>query len=353
MSASVAELKDLARPAALAFARELCPGGRVSGSYYLARSPLRADRNSGSFCVWIKGSGAGAWKDFASDEKGDLVDLIAEVKFGGRSRAERGQAIQWLRAKLGLAAASPKELQDARAHAAREKGRREAEEARAAEFKRQRVFDLWMGAKPLGGTLGEVYLKSRGVDAASIPNKSATFRYLPALDYWKGGVAPHRSPAILGRYRDAHGAMPAIHATWLAEDGTGKADLDPAKLSYGPYKDCFLPIARGMSGLEPWDENCPAGPVIVTEGPEDGWTEAQARPDLRVWAAGSLSNIGNLPCPPCVSAFLVVRQNDLATTPAVKAFDRALAALARHGVPVEEIGVGLGKDPNDQLRGKG
>jgi len=346
----VRELKDLAAPLALEFARELAPGGRVQGHYYVARSPLRADRHSGSFAVWIKGSAAGAWKDFATDDKGDLVDLIAEVKYGGRDRTQRGSAIAFLRARLGLGGASPKTLSEARVRAQAERRARDAREAEERERKRRRVQELWLKGTPLGGTPGETYLRARGVEAAKIPNLSATFRFVPRLDWWKGGGSVHVGPAIVGRYRTPRGAMPAIHGTWLSDDGLGKADLDPPKLSFGPYAGCFLPIARGETGLEPWDDPRP-GPVIVTEGPEDAWTEAQARPDLRVWAAGSLSNIGNLPCPPCVSAFLVVRQNDWQTPAAVKAFDRALEALARHGAPVAAIGVSFGKDPNDQLRG--
>jgi hypothetical protein len=353
VNVTVAELKDLARPMALEFAQELAPGGKLEGKYYLTRSPLRADRHTGSFAVWVKGAAAGAWKDFASDDKGDLIDLIAETKYGGRSRESRGKAIAWLRERLNLGGAAPAEIAKAKVFARAAQAEREKNEAAARERKRARCFDLWMSGAPLGGTLGEAYYRARGVEAAAIPNKSATFRFLPALDYWKGGAAAHRGPAIVGRYRDAAGRFPAVHATWLTADGRDKAPLDPPKLSLGEYKGCFLPIARGDGGKEPWEADCPAGLVQVTEGHEDGWSVAMARPDLRTWAAGSLSNIGNLPCPPCVSGFLVVRQNDWHTPAAVAAFERALESLARHGVGVTEIGVAMGKDPNDQLRRRG
>ena len=343
----IEELKARAASQALDFARELAPGGKVSGRAYSARSPLRNDAHGGSFCIWVRGPGAGAWKDFASDDKGDLIDLVARIKFSGK----RGDAIQWLKVRFGLSNRSPAEK--AAAKRAEDERKRRAREAEAAEAerKRRRVQELWLAGTPLGGTLGEVYLRGRGVDAVAIANKSATFRFLPKLDWWKGGGRVHAGPAIVGRYRGVRGDMPAVHGTWLTEDGTGKADLDPPKLSFGPYAGCFLPISRGETGLEPWDDPRP-GPVIVTEGPEDGWTEAQARPDLRVWAAGSLSNIGNLPWAPCVSSFLVVRQNDWDKPAAVKAFDRAIEALRRHGMPVATIGVSVGKDPNDQLRGR-
>ena len=349
MTVTVGELKAMAASSALDFARELAPGGHVTGKNYFTRSPWRADRRAGSFAVEIAGPKAGLWKDFSADEGGDLIDLIARAKYGGVSRAQRGDAIQWLKQRLGIAHHSPKELSAARAQASAEKLRREALDLEAREAKARRAFEIWLSGKPLGGTLGEVYLRARGVEARSITNLSNTFRFVERLDYWRGGER-HVGPAIVGRYRRIDGTPAgSIHGTWLSRDGLRKADLRRAKLSLGEYKGCFMPICRGETGAEVWDGAAP-GPVIVTEGPEDAWTEAYAAPDLRVWAAGSLSNIGNLPWSPSISAFLVVRQNDWATLAAVKAFERAIEALRRHPCPVEIIGVGLGKDPNDQLR---
>ena len=331
--------------------RELAPGGHISGTYWITKSPLRADHRPGSFAVWVKGKARGAWKDFVTDERGDLIDLVAEVKFGGRSREARGKAMQLLKNRLGLSNASPAEVSDWKRGQAQRSREAEAREAAERARKQKRCFELYLAGKPLGGTLGEVYLRERGIEAAGLPNLSRTFKFLPALDYWKGGGA-WRGPAIVGRYRDALGNAPAVHGTWLTADGRGKAPLDPPKLSYGEYKGCFLPITRGETGKEVWEADCAPGPVQVTEGPEDGWTVAQARPDLRTWAAGSLSNIGNLPWTAAITAYLVVRQNDWNTPAAVEAFDRAIEKIKRHGVPVAEISVGLGKDPNDQLRGK-
>lgn len=350
MTVTVADLKAMAADRILALAEELAPGGRRNGGYWMAKSPLRADRHAGSFAIWITGNAIGAWKDFSSGDKGDIVDLIAQVKFGGADRTQRADAIRWLRHYLGLANQSPRELSQARAKARREQTEREAREARERGLKITRAMNLWLSGKPLGGTLGEDYLASRGIFPREIPNLSNTFRFLPALDYWRGDVK-WRGPAIVGRYRAATGAGVAIHGTWLREDGRGKAPLSPPKLSFAPYKGAFLPVTRGASGKEIWDEDCPAGPVVICEGPEDAWSMAQANPELRVWAAGSLSNFGNLPMHPKISAFLVVRQNDWDTPAAVKAFDQAIEALRRGPAPVEEIACGHGKDPNDQLRG--
>jgi hypothetical protein len=347
---TVADLKAMAAPRIIELCAELAPGGKVSGSYWLTRSPLRADKHAGSFYVWIKGPATGAWKDAAAGLQGDLVDLIASSKYGTIDRQTRGDAIQWLKRFLGIADVAPAELSQARVKARLEAKARDEREAREKAIRDRRAFDLWLSGKPLSGTLGESYLAARGIFPRLIPNLSTTFRFLGAVDYWKAGPS-FRGPAIIGGYRCDLGIIRAVHGTWLNADGTGKADLSPAKLSLGAYKGRFLPISKGASGKEVWDAGCPPGPVVITEGPEDGWSVAQASPDLRVWAAGSLSNIGNMPRPAGVSAFLVVRQNDWDTPAAVAAFDRAIEQLARHGAPVSVISCGFGKDPNDQLRG--
>lgn len=349
MTLSVGDLKAEAAKVIADLARELAPGGRVEGRNYVVRSPLRVEKTVGAFCIQLRGAGAGLWKDFGADDGGDIVDLVAEIKFAGRSRDARGKAIGWLRHRLGFASASPQEYRRVKAEASRAQREREAAEAELKARKARRGFELWLAGKPLGGTLGEVYLRARGLEPREIPNLSSTFRFSPRVDYWKGDVS-FCGPAILGRYRRGNGDYAAIHATWLRADGMDKADLSPAKLSLGEYRGCFLPVSKGKTGLEVWD-GAPPGPVIVTEGPEDAWTEAYAAPDMRVWAAGSLSNIGNLPDFANVSAWLVVQQNDWQSPAAVRAFARAIETLrATRETPVEAIGVGRGKDPNDQLR---
>ena len=347
----VADLKAMAAPRILELAQELAPGGKVTGDYWLARSPLRADKHAGSFAIWVRGAAVGAWKDFASDEKGDLVDLIAAVKYGGVDRAQRADAIKWLRRFLGLADVSPAVLSVNRALARRAQKAAEARAQAEAEAKRRNAFELFLRGKPLGGTLGEVYLAERGIFPRDIPRLCSTFRFFEALDYWRADTR-WRGPAILGRYRDVNGLTVALHGTWLSADGRGKADLSPPKLSLGSYKGHFLPITRGWTGQEVWENACRPSPCAVTEGPEDGWSVAQSDPSLRVWAAGSLSNIGNLPKHPAISAYLVARQNDWQTPAAVAAFERAIDALRAH-TPVSVISCGFGKDPNDQLRGMG
>jgi putative DNA primase/helicase len=56
--------------------QRILPGGRIFGHDYVVRSPLRADKNPGSFRVNLKYA---YYKDFATGEAGDLVDLYSKI----------------------------------------------------------------------------------------------------------------------------------------------------------------------------------------------------------------------------------------------------------------------------------
>lgn len=55
---------------------KILPGGRMLGHDYVVRSPLRQDNSPGSFRVNLK---HGYYKDFATNDAGDLVDLYAKI----------------------------------------------------------------------------------------------------------------------------------------------------------------------------------------------------------------------------------------------------------------------------------
>lgn len=353
MNVTVTDIKALAEGQVPDLARMLAPGGRVNGGYWVTKSPLRPDRVPGSFIVWIKGSGAGAWKDYATGDKGDLIDLIARTLYGGDDRAARGSAIMWLKSRLGLADGAPAQAAGvaARLHQAKKiYAAKAAAEGDALAQRQARAFHLWSAGRQMRGSLGEVYLRSRGIDAGNIANLAPGFRFAADLDYWRL-PGTWRGPAMLTRYVDDTGFR-ALHATWLARDGQGKAPVAPAKLSLASYAGSVLELTFGDSGLKFAEPGQKAAPLLLAEGIEDGLTGAMARPDLRVWAAGSLSNLGNVPLPDCVSEIWLLRQNDKGG--AVEGFERAAHKLRQRagGRPVREILTAIGKDINDQLRSK-
>ncbi len=100
MTLNFALVNRMALANAIPFLEEVLPGGRVVGSEYVVRNPLREDNEPGSFKInWQ----SGYWCDFALGEGGsDLISLYAWVK--GVSQGEARSAIAdhfWM--SLGLA----------------------------------------------------------------------------------------------------------------------------------------------------------------------------------------------------------------------------------------------------------
>jgi hypothetical protein len=221
--------------------RELLPHGRRVTNRWEAVNPTRADKSSGSFFVWLRGPAAGAWKDYASDDKGDVIDLVRYVQGG-----DRGDAIRWAQGWLGLSGPvdrATRERMKADADAKRAAARKE--QARADELKRRRAFNMWLSAeRSITGTPVEAYLASRKIMLADIPNpEKGELRYAPALEWWKGAkwseldasnrrhkLEPGpRFPAMVAAIRNAAGEVTAVHCTFLARDGSAKADVEKAE----------------------------------------------------------------------------------------------------------------------------
>ncbi len=64
-------------------------GGKVSGKWWLVRSPWREDKNP-SFGVHLT---SGNYKDFATGEKGDIIDLYSRLARVTMTEAAKAVAI--------------------------------------------------------------------------------------------------------------------------------------------------------------------------------------------------------------------------------------------------------------------
>src|SRR5262249_3850557 len=86
---------------------------------------------------------------------------------------------------------------------------------------------IWQSAKPAQGTPVEVYLASRGIDLP--PPASLRFHF--GLKHPSGGIWPAMVALVTS---GTDGTPLAIHRTFLARDGGGKACVDPQKMMLGP-----------------------------------------------------------------------------------------------------------------------
>jgi DNA primase len=69
------DIKARAASNALAICQRWLPEGRRQGNWWLARTPWREDHNP-SLGVSLS---TGQWKEFATGERGDLVDLAQKL----------------------------------------------------------------------------------------------------------------------------------------------------------------------------------------------------------------------------------------------------------------------------------
>ncbi|MEP0395810.1 MAG: toprim domain-containing protein [Nitratireductor sp.] len=352
--------------------RELAPDGRASGSYWIAKNPTRTDRHAGSFWVRIRQPAAGAWRDEAGVrgvDEGDVVDLVRYC-LGHRDLSQtRAWCLRWLGLAPGQAMTAAERAERDRQRAAA-RAAAEAEEAERRRKNARGALAMWLDAPKLmadryPGSLIDRYLCSRAIDLAAgllarrreLPG---ALRFLASHDYRTLDGELIALPCMIALMSGPDGRARAVHRTWLQPDGSGKATLPdpkhnkPRKIWPAGWAGAVVRIAKGAGGHSPEEaaRRGLSGPLVVTEGIEDALAVMLAMPERRVWAAGTLGNIAHVPVDhPAVSSVTVCRDNDWDKKQAVQSFERAIAALRRHGKPVHVARSPRGKDMNDLLKG--
>ncbi len=348
----IAIVKERLRGDVLGLCRELGLDGRPRGYVLQTKNPTRADRHGGSFTVWLKGAAPGAWKDFATGEKGDVLDLVCFLR-----GIDRKAALAWAMDRYGLKTLSPADraAQEEAARALRLRAERREREARLK--RRKRAHLMFAKADPFVSGTVAAYLASRGLQLPATL-EARWCRSFERFEWWMGrnretGECGPEFPAMVWGFVDAAGKQQACHITYLAPDGRGKAPVEKPKLIWPEHLGLVIRVAKGETGLDP-EAAAAAGkasPVVITEGLEDALTIANAAPELRVWCAGSLAGYGAVHDHPCVSAWIVARDNDWGKPQAAALFERAIARLKGFRKPVTVIASERGKDFNDQWRG--
>lgn len=318
----------------------------------LAGTPSRHGRGMGSLSIRLIEPRAGVWKDFATGECGDALDLIAQAVCGGDKR----RAVRWAMVWLGLADADAETLQ--RIRRAPPPERAEAPEEESATRGRAQMLYL-KAEEQIVGTPVDGYLAGRGLDLRKLPFPVRSLRYHPRL--WNVESRRHW-PAMVAAVVGGDGKFLSIHRTWLDVRAAGvtKAPLAEPKKTYGPYAGGVIRLWRGITIDGETGEIKQArrlaevkAPVWVdlVEGIEDGLTVAIAAQEARVLSGVSLGNMLALDFGPTVEGVYFWRQNDEPGSPAAKTSDKIVAALQAQGkrvrIPRPPWGV---KDVNDFAR---
>jgi hypothetical protein len=152
------------------------------------------------------------------------------------------------------------------------------------------ALSIWQSAAPARGTLIERYLLSRGVHLFPPP----TLRFHAGLRHSSDGIWPALVALVT---RGSDNAPLAVHRTFLARNGGGKAPVDPQKMMLGPCRGGAVRLAE------------PSDVLMIGEGIETCLAAMQAT-GLPAWAALSTSGLRTLEVPPGVSDVVVLADGD-------------------------------------------
>jgi Toprim domain-containing protein len=160
-------------------------------------------------------------------------------------------------------------------HTSRSRSRSDGEYERR---QREKAAWLWSRSRPIEGTPAERYLRERRGYSGPIPK---TLAFLPPRksEHRPAMIAAYSlvdepAPGVLGRPCN----VTAVHLTLLQTDGSGKADLEPNKLTVGRPRGRPIVLAPPSDLLG----------LVIAEGIEDALT-AHVATGLGAWAAGSAS----------------------------------------------------------------
>src|SRR5215210_2961982 len=220
------------------------------------------------------------WTDAESGQHGDLLDLI---------RLNRGcntlrEILDEARAFLSLPRAPNPEPRWSTPDPA---PRNSPEAARR----------LFRAGKPLAGTLAAVYLTGRGLADAI---HSSALRFHPRCYHRLSDEGPTlQCPALLAAVTDLGGQITGVSRTWLAPDGSAKADLGDPRRALGN----LLGGGVRFSGAVP-------DVLVAGEGLETVLSLRRVLPRVPMAAGLSANHLAALAFPSGLRCLYVARDGD-------------------------------------------
>lgn len=214
--------------------------------------------------------------------------------------------------------------------------RRRAEERRRDAQRLQAAHDLFASAFSCEGTLAAAYLEARGLTGLQFRRMRNTLRFHPAALHSPSGMT---WPAMLAQIRGGRGQPLGVHRTFLRQDGSGKADVQPSKMMLGPSAGGAVRFGS--------DNRV----ITVAEGIETALSVCRAS-RMTVWACLSTSGLKGviLPPPPVAEVVIIAADHDPA---GIQAAEVTAARLEAEGRAVSIIHPRApSADFNDVLRGE-
>lgn len=277
-------------------------GGRRIGAMWMARCPAHDDRKP-SLSIREAADGKVLVRCHAGCEQRDVIDALRSRGLWEMPNATGAGEIK--QARRSMSATDP--------------------EQGPSETARR----VWRSSSPAAGTIAETYLKTRGI-TASIP---PSLRFHPNLKHPSGARWPAMVALVTG---GIDGAFRAVHRTFLAHDGSGKAPIEPQRMMLGPCRGGAVrlaPVARH---------------IMVGEGIETCLAAMQAT-GAPASAALSAAGLRALGLPADVREVTILADGD---DPGEAAAQEAAHRWMDQGCRVRIARPGKGLDFNDLLLGR-
>ncbi|MGC8968419.1 MAG: DUF7146 domain-containing protein [Thermus sp.] len=194
-------------------------------------------------------------------------------------------------------------------------------EPKPDEGRRRALEALWARGIPLdrpGAEIARRYLEARGLSLEALLPGLQNLRLHPGLEYREGEEA-RVFPALLARVEHPRHGLVALHRTYLAPDGRGKAPVEaPKKLTRAVLEGGLRGAAIRLYA--------PGEALAVAEGVETALAVREIT-GLPAWSAVSAGGLEAWAPPPGVREVLVAADGDERGVSAGKKLARRLSAL--------------------------
>ena len=194
---------------------------------------------------------------------------------------------------------------------------------------KERALSIWRSATPADETLVETYLGKRGITVTP----PTSLRFHPRLKHPMGDFWP-AMVALVTRGED--GTPMAIHRTYLAYSGSGKAPVEPPRMMLGQCRSGVVRLAESR------------GILMVGEGIET-CLSAMQESGYPAWAALTTSGFKSLELPRSVLDIIILADGDERGETAAQNYG---LRLTREGRRVRIARPPKGMDFNDMLSGR-
>ena len=167
----------------------------------------------GSLKVTIKGKHQGKWKDWSTNERGDMLTLIIKEKgLGYADAVKEAEKLISMPEKFTMKEIKPtqKKIDEPK------------QESKASLYGKK----IWGESQPIKGTIAEQYLKNRGIKNTENTN----LRFHNSVHSYE--AKDNYAPALVSSFKDKYGKVKLVEVVYLNEKGS-KAGFKTGKKTYG------------------------------------------------------------------------------------------------------------------------